>query len=37
LKEINTSAITDQIRALCIQANERLPKDVANRLGTCYT
>ena len=36
MKEINVSRITKQIRDLCIQANERLPKDVAERIHTCH-
>ena len=35
MKEISASVITAHIRELCIKANEQLPGDVANRLGTC--
>lgn len=37
MKQIPTTQITTQIRALCMEANYRLPKDVADRICQAYT
>ena len=36
MREIAANRITEQIRDLCIQANERLPEDVAGRIASCH-
>ena len=35
MREIDVNVITEQIRDLCIRANEILPGDVAGRMGAC--